>query len=154
MRRFGRDGSDSPLGCHSLPSVQAPFPYVYTKTAEAPIGSSAVWCAKRDLNPYGKTTRPSNVRVCQFRHSRKNSSIITKTVQFVKPFFKKSPFLFLPRPQPGAFGCRSSRLRGGTRRAPLAFACPMKIFSIFGNFFRKNLLTFRYHNDIILMSKR
>ena len=22
------------------------------------------------MNPYGKTTRPSNVRVCQFRHSR------------------------------------------------------------------------------------
>ena len=28
------------------------------------------WCEKRDLNPYGVTTRPSNVRVCQFRHSR------------------------------------------------------------------------------------
>ena len=28
------------------------------------------WCGRRELNPYGKTTRPSNVRVCQFRHSR------------------------------------------------------------------------------------
>ena len=28
------------------------------------------WCERRDLNPYGVTTRPSNVRVCQFRHSR------------------------------------------------------------------------------------
>ncbi len=28
------------------------------------------WCERRDLNPYGGTTRPSNVRVCQFRHSR------------------------------------------------------------------------------------
>ena len=32
--------------------------------------SSIFWCEKRDLNPYGVTTRPSNVRVCQFRHSR------------------------------------------------------------------------------------
>ena len=31
---------------------------------------SFIWCEKRDLNPYGVTTRPSNVRVCQFRHSR------------------------------------------------------------------------------------
>ena len=28
------------------------------------------WCEKRDLNPYGESTRPSNVRVYQFRHSR------------------------------------------------------------------------------------
>ena len=31
---------------------------------------ACLWCEKRDLNPYGVTTRPSNVRVCQFRHSR------------------------------------------------------------------------------------
>ena len=29
-----------------------------------------IWCEKRDLNPYGESTRPSNVRVYQFRHSR------------------------------------------------------------------------------------
>ena len=29
-----------------------------------------LWCERRDLNPYGITTRPSNVRVCRFRHSR------------------------------------------------------------------------------------
>ncbi len=32
------------------------------------------WCERRDLNPYGITTRPSNVRVCRFRHSRIFSS--------------------------------------------------------------------------------
>ena len=29
-----------------------------------------VWCGKRDLNPYVKDTRPSNVPVCQFQHCR------------------------------------------------------------------------------------
>ena len=29
-----------------------------------------LWCEKRESNPYGITTRPSNVRVYQFRHSR------------------------------------------------------------------------------------
>lgn len=33
-----------------------------------------LWCERRDLNPYGITTRPSNVRVCRFRHSRIFSS--------------------------------------------------------------------------------
>ena len=28
------------------------------------------WCDRRDLNPYPYRTRPSNVRVCQFRHDR------------------------------------------------------------------------------------
>ena len=32
---------------------------------------SFLWCEKRDLNPYERITRPSNVRVYQFRHSRK-----------------------------------------------------------------------------------
>ena len=31
---------------------------------------STVWCGKRDLNPYVKDTRPSNVPVCQFQHCR------------------------------------------------------------------------------------
>ena len=31
-----------------------------------------VWCGKRDLNPYVKDTRPSNVPVCQFQHCRIN----------------------------------------------------------------------------------
>ena len=35
------------------------------------------WCGRRELNPYGKTTRPSNVRVCQFRHSRNNANYYT-----------------------------------------------------------------------------
>ncbi len=29
-----------------------------------------IWCEGPDLNRYGETTRPSNVRVCQFRHHR------------------------------------------------------------------------------------
>ena len=31
---------------------------------------SPIWCGKRDLNPYVKDTRPSNVPVCQFQHCR------------------------------------------------------------------------------------
>ena len=46
------------------------------------------WCGKRELNPYGKTTRPSNVRVCQFRHSRRTLSIIQQKLMFVKGFFE------------------------------------------------------------------
>ena len=50
--------------------------------------SPFVWCGKRELNPYGKTTRPSNVRVCQFRHSRRTIHIITQKNMNVKHFFK------------------------------------------------------------------
>ena len=32
--------------------------------------ASRWWCERRDLNPYGQTTRTLNVRVYQFRHSR------------------------------------------------------------------------------------
>lgn len=37
------------------------------------------WCERRDLNPYGITTRPSNVRVCQFRHSRVDAFYYTES---------------------------------------------------------------------------
>lgn len=53
------------------------------------------WCERRDLNPYGITTRPSNVRVCRFRHSRVapvplgTLFIIAKTSKDVKHFLKK-----------------------------------------------------------------
>ena len=53
------------------------------------------WCERRDLNPYGITTRPSNVRVCRFRHSRISvvlsnaRRIISKEIDNVKPFLKK-----------------------------------------------------------------
>ena len=51
------------------------------------------WCEKRDLNPYGVTTRPSNVRVCQFRHSRvcyrSNGNI------YIIHFFSKMSIPFL-----------------------------------------------------------
>ena len=29
-----------------------------------------LWCGHRDLNPDDTVIRPSNVRVCQFRHDR------------------------------------------------------------------------------------
>ena len=48
------------------------------------------WCGRRDLNPYGKTTRPSNVRVCQFRHFRVNSDIILQQTRFVNTYFQKN----------------------------------------------------------------
>lgn len=34
------------------------------------IYEPCVWCGKRDLNPYVKDTRPSNVPVCLFQHCR------------------------------------------------------------------------------------
>ncbi len=59
------------------------------------------WCERRDLNPYGITTRPSNVRVCRFRHSRVapvphgTLFIIAKTSKDVKRFLKNlSTILF------------------------------------------------------------
>ncbi len=35
-----------------------------------------LWCERRDLNPYVKNTRPSNVRVCRFRHSRSEQDVL------------------------------------------------------------------------------
>ena len=52
------------------------------------------WCERRDLNPYVVNTRPSNVRVCRFRHSRISSCslgtlpIIANQSAVVKCFFK------------------------------------------------------------------
>ena len=63
-----------------------------TKRGEPQGLSSFCWCGRRELNPYGKTTRPSNVRVCQFRHSRNGFYIIHEEIAFVKrflAFFKK-----------------------------------------------------------------
>ena len=67
-----------------------------------PIGVLFSWCEKRDLNPYGVTTRPSNVRVCQFRHSRvfkvllvDNVDIILQNISFVNRFLKKNQKKFL-----------------------------------------------------------
>ena len=44
----------------------------YKKIAADNSLFATIWCERRDLNPYGITTRPSNVRVCRFRHSRKS----------------------------------------------------------------------------------
>ena len=46
------------------------------------------WCGRRELNPSGKTTRPSNVRVCQFRHSRRTLTIIAQKNSNVNTFFE------------------------------------------------------------------
>ena len=50
------------------------------------------WCEKRDLNPYGVTTRPSNVRVCQFRHSRISVTYAT-LILYYKSFELSIAFL-------------------------------------------------------------
>ena len=51
---------------------------------------SFCWCGKRDLNPYIKDTRPSNVRVCRFRHSRVERYLLyTKEFQKSRGFAKK-----------------------------------------------------------------
>ena len=46
------------------------------------------WCGKRDLNPYVKDTRPSNVPVCRFQHCRISNArfIITTILYKVKGF--------------------------------------------------------------------
>ncbi len=49
----------------------------------------AVWCERRDLNPYGKSTRPSNVRVCQFRHSREDVCNYSRFPAICQAFFQK-----------------------------------------------------------------
>ena len=72
-------------------------PYLYEKSKkDTKLVSFFVWCEKRDLNPYEQITRPSNVRVCQFRHSRIFFSlgsqpcltIILKCFAFVNTFFE------------------------------------------------------------------
>ena len=42
------------------------------------------WCERRDLNPYGITTRPSNVRVCRFRHSRRVRCVFATVIIIAK----------------------------------------------------------------------
>ena len=62
------------------------------------------WCGKRDLNPYVEDTRPSNVRVCRFRHSREpniyyyNHQVYVCQEVFQKNFkylTKKSHIIFI-----------------------------------------------------------
>ena len=54
----------------NLKPARLPIPPYPRKKQATELLFSGSWCEKRDLNPYGKTTRPSNVRVYQFRHSR------------------------------------------------------------------------------------
>ena len=58
------------------------------KTKEQVFQPALRWCGRRDLNPYVEDTRPSNVRVCRFRHSRNGLSIIQHTFLFVNRFFE------------------------------------------------------------------
>ena len=54
------------------------------------------WCEKRDLNPYVINTRPSNVRVCQFHHSRNQSRQYYYTHLFAFVKYKiKNFYIFL-----------------------------------------------------------
>ena len=83
-----------------LPNVTAPFTTVPLQASlfkfaqKRHCRSNAFWCERRDLNPYGVTTRPSNVRVCQFRHSRifgrfRNIDIILQNFLIVNSFLQK-----------------------------------------------------------------
>ena len=70
---------------------------------EKAVLSNCFWCGRRDLNPYVGNTRPSNVRVCRFRHSRicfcslGTLPIIAKHNENVKPFFENFLKNFLVR---------------------------------------------------------
>ena len=72
----------------------ATVPVFQKKISQTPKGIWEFWCERRDLNPYGITTRPSNVRVCRFRHSRISvvlsnaRDIIAKENGSVKCFLK------------------------------------------------------------------
>ena len=64
------------------------------------------WCERRDLNPYGVTTRTLNVRVCRFRHSRisvRNVYIIAEGISFVKSFFCIFSMYFFKKPSLTSF---------------------------------------------------
>ena len=50
--------------------LQVPPPPINKKKHNRKGYASFCWCGRRDLNPYVGNTRPSNVRVCRFRHSR------------------------------------------------------------------------------------
>ena len=56
--------------CVSLPRGAKPIHPYKTKKSRATSALLFCWCGRRDLNPYVGNTRPSNVRVCRFRHSR------------------------------------------------------------------------------------
>lgn len=44
----------------------------------------SIWCGRRESNPHGKPTRPSNVRVYQFRHVRKKTASKLYRLFFLK----------------------------------------------------------------------
>ena len=89
---MGRPQSFAPSGRQN--SVQVPRSTHQMPGSPQNWGLPGIWCGRRDLNPYGKSTRPSNVRVCQFRHSRVTNDIIHDEGRFVNPFCKKIFALF------------------------------------------------------------
>ena len=80
-RRLSLSGQ-YPAHRSSLKTVRRTVFYAQTLSGSSPAQNKKepllrlflIWCERRDLNPYGITTRPSNVRVCRFRHSRIFSS--------------------------------------------------------------------------------
>ena len=74
-----------PLFCHAIKRLVCTIPacgawkqssaqkgnlFSERKSSMESDDSMELWCDRRDLNPYPYRTRPSNVRVCQFRHDR------------------------------------------------------------------------------------
>ena len=68
-------------GSHSLPTLQVP-PSIKKIYGIRKNANAVYLVRKTGLDPYGKTTRPSNVRVCQFRHFR-----IKQPFHYTKLFF-------------------------------------------------------------------
>lgn len=57
---------------------------------EQPSGSDCSHLVRRTgLEPVWLPTRPSNVRVCRFRHSRSTVDIITERYTYVNTYFAK-----------------------------------------------------------------
>ena len=83
---LGRDANNSKSASHITEHKKKSEPFAYRLR----VRISTVWCGKRDLNPYIKDTRPSNVRVCRFRHSRVEQLILyTKEIEKSRGFGKK-----------------------------------------------------------------
>ena len=82
---LGQVGSDTPPGCHSLPTASSPS---YINVKRAPFRMPfCCWCEKRDLNPYGKIHTPlKRARLPVPPLSRSNGYIILNARGIVKPF--------------------------------------------------------------------
>ena len=93
---FSRCKKISPRFCTSTYNLQVWYyrservlhPITPHKTkSRVPLVLCFCWCGRRELNPYCKTTRPSNERVCQFRHSRNGLLYYTQSILVCQAFF-------------------------------------------------------------------